>query len=139
MKTRRIVLDTGPLFLYFAEDRRAKELIDAIQRGKTSGRTCETNLAEFYYKTCEKLGREVAELRNASIRGSMLMIESPNERLTRMAAALKCEYRGRLSLADAYVLALCQMYGGDLVTTDRRLKELNLVPTSLLEVPRSAH
>lgn len=135
MVNKPVALDTGPLFLYFAEDERAKELVNEVQEGRTQAHSCETNLAEFYYKTCEKFGREVAELRSASIRASKIHIESPNEQLTRMAATLKCTYRAKLSLADAYILATCKLHGGTLVTTDKTLKELRLMPTTLLEIP----
>jgi len=79
--------------------------------GKAEGYTCEINIAELYYKTCEKLGREAAEVRNASIRHSKISILPLDERLTHTAGGLKCIHRGKLSLADAYILAAAKMLG----------------------------
>jgi predicted nucleic acid-binding protein len=39
------------LFLYFAEDMRVKEMLDEVKAERAEGYTCETNMAEFYYKT----------------------------------------------------------------------------------------
>ena len=54
LKARGYTFDTGPLFLYFGENVRAKALIDDVRAGRSAGSTCETNLAELYYKTCER-------------------------------------------------------------------------------------
>jgi predicted nucleic acid-binding protein len=97
--------------------------------------TCEVNLAEFHYKTCEKLGREVAELRQTSIRHFKISVLTIDERLTRIAGSLKCIHRGKLSLADAYIVAVTKTLEGTLITTDPRLAELRLVKTHLLHVP----
>jgi predicted nucleic acid-binding protein len=99
------------------------------------GYTCEVNIAEFYYKTCEKLGREVAEVRHASIRHSEISILSIDERLTRVAGVLKCTHKGKLSLADAYIVAVAKALGGILVTTDSRIVGLKLVQANLLQIP----
>jgi predicted nucleic acid-binding protein len=110
-------------------------MFDEVARGRVEGCTCEINLAEFYYKTCEKLGREAAEVRHASLRNSELSILAINERLTRAAGGLKCVHKGRLSLADAYIVAVAKTLGGTLVTTDSRIGELKLVQTKLLKIP----
>ncbi len=112
-------------------------MLDEIAVGNVEGYTCEVNLAEFYYKTCEKLGREVAELRHTSIRHSKISVLALDERLTRIAGGLKCIHRGKLSLADAYISAVTKALGGTLVTTDSRLVELRLVKTHLLQVPQN--
>jgi len=108
-------------------------MFDEVTTGRAEGYTCETNLAEFYYKTCEKLGREVAEVRYTSIRHSEISVLATNERLTRIAGGLKCIHRGKLSLAEAYVVAAAKMLGGTLVTTDPRIAELKLVQTHVPE------
>jgi len=102
---------------------------------KAEGYTCEINIAELYCKTCEKLGREAAEVRNASIRHSKITILPLDERLTHVAGGLKCIHRGKLSLADAYILAAAKMLGGTLIITDSRLAELKTVPVRLIEIP----
>jgi predicted nucleic acid-binding protein len=103
--------------------------------GKAEGYTCEINISELCYKTCEKLGKEAAEVRNASIRHSKITILPLDERLTHAAGGLKCMYRGKLSPADAYILAAAKILGGTLITTDSRLAELKIVPAKLIEIP----
>jgi predicted nucleic acid-binding protein len=128
-------LDTGPLLLYFGEDLRVKKLMDEIRHGKAAGSTCEPNLAELYYKTCEKLGRETARIRYISIRRSGISVVAPSESLSRLAGELKCKHRGKISLVDAYTLAVTIAERSTLITSDSRISELDLVPTRLLELP----
>lgn len=99
---------------------------------EAKGFTCEVNITEFYYKTCEKLGREVARIRVASLRESELSVIPIDENLSYIAADLKCIYRGKLSLADAYVIALAKLKRGILLTTDTRISKLKIVPTRFL-------
>ena len=110
-----------------------KSLLDDVRRGEVVGSTCEPNLAELYYKTCEKLGRETARIRYLSLRCSGLTVFSPNEVLSRSAGELKCKHRGKLSLVDAYVVAVASAERSMLITSDPRISELALVPTRLIE------
>jgi len=103
-------------------------------KGIADGYTCEPNLAELYYKTCEKLGRETALLRYTSLRQSALTITSPDYTLTRLAGELKCSRRPELSLVDAYIIALAKRTGSSLYTTDARIARLKIVPTKLIEL-----
>jgi predicted nucleic acid-binding protein len=135
LKKSRLIFDTGPLLLYFAEDKRVKDMLDGISAGTAEGYTCDTSLAELYYKTCETFGREVADLRYASIRNSMITVLTTDGRLTRTAGGLKCAHRGKLALADAYIIAVAQSLKGTLVTTDHLIEELKLVETRLLQIP----
>jgi len=132
LKKDKFFFDTGPFFLYFAGDEQVKRILDRIKNRETEGYTCETNLTEFYYKTCEKLGREVAQIRYASIRDFDFSIMPIDEKLSYIAADLKCIHRGKLSLADAYIISLTKLQRGTLITTDPRISELNIVPTKLL-------
>ena len=93
-------------------------------------------MAEFYYKTCEKMGREVAEIRYAAIRKTNISIVPPDAELTRLAADLKCFHRRKMSLADAYIAALARVRKGTLITTDRRIAESKVVATRLLRIGR---
>jgi predicted nucleic acid-binding protein len=133
LKTNRYTFDTGPLLLYFGEDLRVKKLLDDVRHSKATASTCEPNLAELYYKTCEKLGRETARIRYLSLRRSALSIVAPNESLSRLAGELKCKHRGKLSLVDAYILAVTIDERSTLITSDSRISELALVPTRLVE------
>jgi len=133
LKTSRYTFDTGPLFLYFGEDLRAKKLLDEVESGRAEGSTCEPNLAELYYKTCEKMGRETARIRYVSVRRSKVTVLAPSENLSRSAGELKCKHRGKLSLVDAYVIAVAKQQGSLLITSDPRISEMGLVPTRLIE------
>lgn len=136
LRSSQLVFDTGPIFLYLAEDKQVREMFTLVRSGSVDGYTCETNLAEFYYKTCEKFGRQVADIRHTSIRESGLIIVPPDERLTHIAGELKCAYRGRISLADAYTIAVAKVYRGELVTTDPQIAELKITPTKLIKIPQ---
>jgi predicted nucleic acid-binding protein len=131
----RVALDTGALMLHFAGDRQIGDTMAKIQGGTIESHTCELNIAELYYKTCETLGSDVAEIRVTSIRESNIKVHPAEESLTGRAGSLKCNYRGRISLADAYILGTSIEYKCKLITTDPILKELALVPTSLLSLP----
>lgn len=96
---------------------------------------CDVSLAELYYKTCEVFGVEVADLRYTSIRNSGITPVGTDERLTRDAGGVKCQHRGKISLADAYVIATAKRVRGTLVTTDHAIKDLRIVDTKLIEVP----
>ncbi len=96
---------------------------------------CDVSLAELYYKTCEVFGREVADLRYTSIRNSGITPVATDERLTRDAGGVKCQHRGKISLADAYVIAAAKRIKGTLVTTDHVICDLGIVETKLLAVP----
>ena len=133
LKTSRYTFDTGPLFLYFGEDPRVKKLLDEVESGRAEGSTCEPNLAELYYKTCEKMGRETARIRYLSVRRSKVTVFAPNENLSRLAGELKCKHRGKLSLVDAYVVAVAKEQRSVLITSDLRISEMALVPTKLIE------
>ena len=130
----RYVIDTGPLLLYFAGNEQVRQLIRDAASGLNDSYTCDLNLAELHYKTCETFGREVADIRYTSLRNSGITVLSTDDRLTRSAAILKCAHRGKMSLADAYYLALAQRLRGTLVTTDHMLRDLGLVNTQLIKI-----
>ena len=120
----KYVVDAGALALYFSGDKRIKKYFDNIFRGYAIGYLCEINLAEFYYKTAEKLGEEVAKLRYISIRNSSIRQIAAGGDLTIEAARIKLRYRRRISIADAYLIALARMVNGVILTTDKTVKEV---------------
>jgi predicted nucleic acid-binding protein len=133
--SERVALDTGAMMLNFAGDKHMRELIAGIQNGSIESHTCELNVAELFYKTCEMLGSEIAAIRTTAIRESRINVQPVGPILTERAGSLKCKYRGMISLADAYLLATSIEFRCRLVTTDTTLKKLNLVQTTLLPVP----
>ena len=128
-----LVLDTGVLTLYFAGDSRVKEFFDEVSEERAVGLISEFNLAEYYYKTCRKLGREIADARYFMIRGSKLVIAN-DERLTRLAALEKCRQPLDLSLADCFALALAMREKAILLTTNGELKKAKGVLVRLFTV-----
>jgi predicted nucleic acid-binding protein len=134
MTKNNYVFDTGPLYLYFTDDKKVNEPFREVIRGSASGSTTELNLAELYYKTCEKIGREAALLRYISLRKGSVDVVRPDDVLTRIAGELKCSHAGQLSLTDAYTIALARRERAELFTTDPRIARLKVVPTKLIEL-----
>ena len=124
---RSYVIDAGVLFLYFIDDERVKPYFDEVAHGRAQGFICDVNLAEYYYKTCEKLGKNVADVRYHQIRGSGVGSIATDEELTRKAGEKKCKYRGKLSLADCFSLALSELKKATLLTTDSELAKVKEV------------
>ena len=94
----------------------------------------QVNLAEYYYKTCQKLGKEVAKTRYYWILSSPLRVIPTDEENTITAGNFKCKYRGLLSLADCYALSIAYLNSGVLLTTDSGLKETKEVPVKYFKV-----
>jgi len=118
---KRYVVDAGVLFLYLAGDERVKPYFDEVVEGRAQAFISDVNLAEYYYKTCEKLGKEVADLRYHQVRGSDIQPVATDELLTWKAGEKKCRFSGRLSLADCFSLALSELKKATLLTTDSEL------------------
>jgi len=128
-----LVLDAGVLTLYFAGDRRVKDFFDEIDNERAVGLLSEVNLAEYYYKTCRKLGRETADARYFMLKSSKLRV-ARDEELTRLAALEKCQQRVGLSLADCFALALARREKAILLTTDSELKKARDVQVKLFTI-----
>jgi len=127
------VIDTGVLMLFFAGDERVRPYFEEIDRGLATGLVSCANLAELYYKVCEKLGKDVAELRCHRLLASRMEITPLDGELALDAGRLKCHYR-RLSLVDCIALALAKAEGAVLLTTDRELAKTKEVSVRLFEV-----
>ncbi|RLG40207.1 MAG: DNA-binding protein [Thermoproteota archaeon] len=124
---KKYVIDAGVLSLYFIGDERIKPYLGKVARGVDKAFICDVNLAEYYYKMCEKLGKSVAEIRYHQIRESPIEVVATNEELTRKAGEKKCKYRGKLSLADCFCLALAELKSAVILTTDRELAKVKEV------------
>jgi len=116
----KLVLDTGVLSLHFVDHPGVRLYFDAISAGRSLGMVSSFNLAEFYYKVCQKLGKQTADAWYFRIRsGELYVVE--REELVRLAALEKCRHSGSLSLADCFALALAKSERGLLITTDGEL------------------
>jgi predicted nucleic acid-binding protein len=128
-----LVLDAGTISLFFAGDSRVAEYFTKIDQEKATGLITEINLAEYYYKTCQKLGRETADIRYFMLRKSKLLAIG-DESLTRLAAREKCQRKLDLSLADCFALALAKRENAILLTTDTELKKIKDVQAKFFGV-----
>lgn len=128
----KYVVDTGVLSLFYAGDERVKASFAHIQDGRAQGYVSSVNLAEFYYKVCQKLGRETATVRFLQSQAILDEVETDGE-LARSAGQSKCRH-GRLSLADSFAAALTERLGATLLTTDEALLEVEEIRVKHFEV-----
>ncbi|MGP8070591.1 MAG: PIN domain-containing protein [Candidatus Bathyarchaeia archaeon] len=132
MKTT-LVLDVGALSLFFAGDPRIVPYFNRIDQDQATGLITEINLAEYYYKTCQKIGKQAADTRYFLLRNSKLKTIG-DESLSRLAGVEKCKQELDLSLADCFALALAKREHATLITTDRELGKAKDVPAKLFRV-----
>lgn len=128
-----LVLDAGVVSLFFAGDSRVEQYFSRIDQESAGGLIAEVNLSEYYYKTCQKLGRETADTRYFLLKQSKLRTIS-DESLTRLAALEKCRTRSDLSLADCFALALAKREKAILLTTDSQLGKVKDVQVKFFSV-----
>ena len=67
---KRYIWDTGALTLFFANHNQAKKIMTGIEQGKAMGYIPRIILAEFYYKTWQKFGKQAAYIRTNNLRNS---------------------------------------------------------------------
>jgi len=115
------VFDTGAISLFYADDQRLRPFVDKIRLKQAEGFLSSVTLSEFYYKTCQTVGRDVANMWSRQLNERMQVVEVGFE-LSMAAGREKCR-NGRLSLADAFALALSKSLRGTLFTTDSELAE----------------
>ena len=120
----RYIFDAGALALYFAGNDKVKDYFNKVFDMEVEGFILEINLAEFYYKTAEVLGLEVAEIRYRMIRNSELKQLSAVDEVTRKAAIVKLRNKNKLSLADSFLIAEAEDLDARIITTDKSIKEV---------------
>jgi predicted nucleic acid-binding protein len=119
--------------LWFAGDRRVKDFSDALWERGTASLVAGANLSEFYYKTCQKLGKQTADGWYYRTLESGLTVRG-GEELDRLAGLEKCRHSAALSLADCYALALAKAEAALLLTTDSGLAKAKDVRARLFTV-----
>lgn len=129
----KLVLDAGILSLHFADHKGVRKYFDLIITGRCDGLISAFNLAEFYYKTCQKFGKQTADTWYFQLRNSDLTIVH-REELVRAAGLEKCRRSPKLSLADCFALALAKAENATLVTTDSELAKVGDLRTMRVEV-----
>jgi predicted nucleic acid-binding protein len=130
---RSLVLDAGVLSLHFVDDPRVTEHFDEIDDSRCSGYITGVNVAEFYYQTCRKLGKQTADTWFHLVGGSPIKVVLDDD-LNRLAGLERCSRTLDLSLADCYALALAKRLGGTILTTDRELAKTREVDSILFSV-----
>ncbi|MBM5804883.1 MAG: type II toxin-antitoxin system VapC family toxin [Candidatus Verstraetearchaeota archaeon] len=120
----RYIFDAGVLFLYFAGNSKVRGYFEEVNRGESEGFVSEVTLAEFYYKTAEEFGLEMAKIRYDSIRNSRVKQLPPKGNVTENAAILKIRTRNRLALADCFLMSEGESLGAKILTTDSGIKEI---------------
>src|SRR2546428_13241413 len=98
------VFDTGALSLFYADDERLRPLIDKIHGGGARGLLSSVKLCEFYYKTCQSLGRDVATLCSRQL-GERMQVVGAVLDLSLSAWMVKCR-NNIISLTDSIEFAL---------------------------------
>jgi predicted nucleic acid-binding protein len=126
------VFDTGVISLFFSEDERLRTLVDGIEPKGDLAFLSSVTVAEFYYKTCQNLGRDVAALRSKQLSERMQVVNASLD-ISFSAGLEKCR-NGRLSLADCYALALTKQLRGVLLTTDSELAKTKDAKVRFFEV-----
>jgi len=130
---RAIVVDAGVLTLHFIDNPRVEEYFSGVDDERISGYISSVNLAEFYYKTCQKIGRQTADTRYYQIKRTRLQIVHDDD-LTRSAGLEKCRQPLSLSLADCFALALAKREKALLLTTDKELSKVRETEVKFFEV-----
>ena len=116
------VLDSWALIAFFEDEPAAgavEEILDQANRDKHRLYLSAVNWAEIYYNTMREVSREAAEAQ-----AQMIDVVGVGDdlKLARQAAVFKATYR--LSLADAFAVALAKEKKADLVTGDPEFKAL---------------
>jgi predicted nucleic acid-binding protein len=111
------VLDAGFIALHYSGNKNAAPYLNRILSRRAKGFISEVNLAEFYYRTVQKLGFQTAEIWYLQTRQAGFEVVAPNEEITREAAIWKVK-RSEISLADCFALATLKFNAEVLLTTD---------------------
>ena len=81
------------------------------------------NWIELHYKIRQKHGLEQADDTIARYnRAGLIVPEIPGDDFRRRVSAIKCSHPP-LSLADCHVVALAELLGGTVVTSDKRMSD----------------
>lgn len=115
-----LIWDTGALSLYFADHHETREYMRKIVSQKNKGYIPRLIMAEFFYKTCQKLGKEVAQIRLVALRQVPIIEESISESDVLGIGMLKVKH-SNLSLADCVLIQLAKKYNATILTTEREI------------------
>jgi len=120
------ILDTSALLAYIEDEDGAEyteELLIKAERNEIIIFIAFVSLTEIMYITLQEKDEDTAQARVALIKSLFCTIEESSENLNFAAARLKA--KDRISLADAYIAALCQDRIGVLVHKDPEFEKLS--------------
>jgi predicted nucleic acid-binding protein len=126
-KKNVFILDTSALLAYIEDEAGAdytEDLLIKAERNEIAIYIAFVSLTEVMYITLQEKDEELAQARVDLINSLACIIEESSEDLNITAARLKA--KNRISLADAYIAALCQEREGILVHKDPEFEKLSL-------------
>lgn len=125
MSEKIYILDTSALFT-FIEDEEGADIVENLlieaEKGNITVYVSFISLTEVFYITKKEHGEQNALERVKLIQSLAINIQESDESLNILAGGFKANYR--MSLADAFIAALCQYHQGILVHKDPELEQL---------------
>ena len=125
-KKEVFILDTSALLAYIEDEDGAEYAEDLLTKAESNEITLYiafVSLTEVMYITLQEKDEGTAQARVDLIKSLSCTIEESSESLNFSAARLKA--KNRISLADAYIAALCQKQNGILVHKDPEFEKLS--------------
>lgn len=119
------IFDTSALFAYI-EDEEGSEDVESLliqaEKGEAIVYVAFVSLTEVFYITIQEKGESKAVDRINLIKSLAVRVVESNEELNVSAGRLKA--KNGISLADAYVAALCGEHNGTLVHKDPEFEKI---------------
>lgn len=120
------ILDTSALLAYIEDEDGADftdDLLVKAERNEITIYIAFVSLTEVMYITLQEKDEDTAKARIDLIKSLYCIIEESSESMNLAAARLKA--KNRISLADAYIAALCKERNGLLVHKDPEFEKLS--------------
>lgn len=127
-KPKVYILDTSAILTYIEDEAGADLVEDLLIQAEQSNvqiHICFVSLTEVFYITLRKKNELTANRRVDLIRSLAVTIHESHDALNMLAGRLKAAHR--ISLADAYIAALCQHLNGTLVHKDPEFEPLSAI------------
>lgn len=122
----KYILDTSALLTYIEEEEGSEYVEDLLIRGEKGDVVIYVafiSLMEVFYITAKEKDESEALNRVKLIQSLAVRVEESNENLNVRAGTLKA--KNRISVADAYIAALCQEYNGILIHKDPEFEKMS--------------
>jgi len=133
------ILDTSALLTYIEDEEGSKYIEDLLIRGEKGDvfiYVAFISLMEVFYITAKEREESEALKRVNLIQSLAVRVEESNENLNVRAGILKA--KNRISVADAYIAALSQIYNGTLIHKDPEFEKIS-PPVKEFKLPYKTH